>query len=80
MTATSVAGRDRPRADRGIPAANRLVLRLLGSPARVLVDGGMTAVRHRAVSTGATTTVPVQYERDGETTVIRCGHASDKRW
>jgi hypothetical protein len=57
-----------------------MVLRLLGSPARVLVDRGTTAVRYRAHRTGTTVTLPVQYARDGEEVAIRSGHADSKQW
>ncbi|WP_459723330.1 hypothetical protein [Actinophytocola sp. KF-1] len=59
---------------------NRMVLRLLGSRARVLIDGGTAAVRYRAHRGHTTVALPVQYERDGEDVVIRSGHAGGKRW
>ncbi len=71
---------DRPRTSHSTPVFNRMVLRLLGSPARVLIDHGTTAVRYRAHRADTTVTLPVQYKRDGDDVVIRSGHAAGKRW
>lgn len=71
---------DRPRTSRDTPVFNRMVLRLLGSPARALIDDGTTAVRYRAHRGDTTVTLPVRYRRDGEDVVIRSGHAAGKQW
>lgn len=79
MATTRRTGRDAPRSGRGAPLVNRVLLSVLGSPARVLVDGGLCALRYRARS-GETVTLPVQYEPHNGDIVVRCAHATDKRW
>jgi hypothetical protein len=76
--ATTTAS-DRPRGGHHAPLVNRLLLRLLGSSARALVEGGLCALRYHT-SDGSLVTFPVQYERDGAGVIVHCGHADGKRW
>lgn len=64
---------------RHTPLVDRVLLGLLGSPLRPLVDSELCALRYRT-RTGATVTFPVRYERDEEGIVVRCAHADEKRW
>lgn len=64
---------------RHAPLVDRVLLGLLGSPLRPLVDGGLCALRYRT-RIGATVTFPVRYERDEEGIVVRCANADEKRW
>jgi hypothetical protein len=74
------SGRNHPPVRRRhTPLVDRVLLRLLGSWLRPLVDGELCALRYRT-RTGATVTFPVRYERDEEGIVVRCTQANGKRW
>lgn len=62
-----------------MPLVNRVVLGLLRSDVRPLLDGTVGVVRYVAGS-GAPVVLPVQVARDGDLVVIMAGDAARKRW
>ena len=67
---------DQPRP---VPFANRVAIRLLGSPLRRLLGGKLAVLRYRAQS-GAVVTLPVQVACDAGEVVAMAGAAAGKRW
>ncbi|MGZ4609129.1 MAG: nitroreductase/quinone reductase family protein [Actinomycetes bacterium] len=64
----------------GPPAYNRVVLRLLGSPAHGALDGALVALRVRGRVTGRTFELPVQYAETEAGVVVVPGRPETKRW
>lgn len=74
------ADKERPRATRPrTPLLNRLVLRLLGSRLRPLLDQAVGILRY-TTRTGAVAVLPVMVVRDGGRVVILVGHPEKKHW
>jgi hypothetical protein len=62
-----------------VPLVNRMVLGLLGSPLRLLLDHAVGALRYTA-RTGVVVTFPVQVARAEQAVVILAADAEKKRW
>lgn len=59
---------------------NAVVLGLLRSPARRLVQGRLCALRFSGRHTGAVIMLPVEYGRDGDRVVVLAGRGHTKSW
>jgi hypothetical protein len=62
------------------PPVNRVVLRLLRSPARRLLDRHVCRLRFIGRHTGSTVELPVAFVRDGDRLLVLVARASAKRW
>jgi hypothetical protein len=62
------------------PPVNRVVLWLLRSPARGLLDRHVCGLRFIGRHTGATVELPVGFVRDGDRLLVLVARASAKRW
>lgn len=72
---------DRPRVGRdGSSWVNRVVLLLLGSLLRPLLDEKLCALRYTVASTGATVVFPVEYAFAGDRLLVLAGRPERKRW
>jgi F420H(2)-dependent quinone reductase len=60
--------------------ANRVVCRLLESPAHRLMSGSTDVIRYRGRRSGRTVTTPTQYATYGDGLVIFVGRPDSKRW
>jgi hypothetical protein len=59
---------------------NTVVLAVLRSPARMLVQGRLCALRFAGRRTGTVYTLPVEYTRDGDRIVVLAGRGRTKSW
>lgn len=64
----------------GPPPSGRVVLALLGSPARRLLGSGLVGLRVTGVRTGRTYAFPVQAASDDSGLVVVPGHPEGKTW
>ena len=64
----------------GVPVSGRVVLLLLASPLRRLLDRSLIGLRVRGVVSGRELTLPVMYTQDGTGLVVVAGGPERKRW
>jgi hypothetical protein len=69
-----------PTASTRAPLHNRLLIRLLRSRLRRIVDGSVVALRVRGVVTGSLCELPVVYAVDSTGYVVYPGRPDTKRW
>lgn len=73
-----LVGRHEPGKPR--PLADRVVLRMLRSPLRVLLGQSLMGLRIRGLRSGLWHELPVQYAQDGTVIVVYPSGAERKRW
>lgn len=63
-----------------VTPANRLVVALLGSPLGALTARGLMVLEYTGRSSGKRFTIPVGYQRDGNTFIVLLSKPQAKRW
>jgi hypothetical protein len=79
MATVDSSRRDRPRADRGSPVINRVVVWLLGSGLGILLDRSVCVLRYQS-SGGRETSFPVRYTRTPGGVLVRAVRARRRLW